>query len=623
MNSNRGEATAPGPVARLFGDAAALHQNGRLDEAARRYQAILLADASHFDALHLFGVLRAQQGQLAEAANLLRRAIECNPVSGPAHNNLGMTLNLLKRHEDAVAPLERAVALDRRNAVAHNNLGVALQALGRVQPAAACFERAVGLRPDYVEALNNFGAALQSLGRGDEAIPVLEKALALNPGFTDAALNLGAALHALDRQSEAMACFDRVLAADPRNVAVLGQIGAIHLETGRFADARACYERALEIEPGNARVLFDLVQCGKVRADDPHLAVLEGLARNPAALAEDHRIRLHFALGKAYGDLGRNEPAFQHLREGNALKRRRTVYNEGDDLRLFERIRTVFSADLVRRRASCGNPSDRPVFILGMMRSGSTLVEQILASHPRVFAAGERRDLDAAYRAVRPTLASTASYPETIPLLTGEQLRQLGDGYLARLGAAAAGAAADRITDKMPGNFSAIGLIRLALPNARIIHTVRDPIDTCLSCFSKLFSDDQPFAYDLGELGRCYRAYQALMEHWHAILPKDAVLDVRYEDLVADFERQARRIVGYCGLEWNDACLAFHKTDRPVRTASQVQVRQPLYQSSVGRWRPDAEILRPLLDGLGIDALGIGETPGVTGRSGHAGIGER
>lgn len=302
------------------------------------------------------------------------------------------------------------------------------------------------------------------------------------------------------------------------------------------------------------------------------------------------------------------------MHDGNTLKRRRIAYDEAADLTLFDRVSAVFSPELMRSRASLGNPSERPIFIVGMMRSGSTLVEQILASHPDVFAAGERPDFNEAYRAVRRTLELRASYPDTVPLLSDAEIRRVGDEYLSRIERAGGGAAL-RITDKMPGNFSAIGLIRLALPNARIIHTVRDPIDTCLSCFSTLFSDNQPFTYDLGELGRYYRAYAQLMGHWRRILPGGSFLDVQYEELVADFENQVRRILDYCGLAWSDACLSFHATDRPVRTASQVQVRRPIYRSSVGRWRPDEATLRPLLDGLGNDIE-------VIGRGMHAGTGE-
>jgi hypothetical protein len=273
----------------------------------------------------------------------------------------------------------------------------------------------------------------------------------------------------------------------------------------------------------------------------------------------------------------------------------------------------------MHRRANLGNPSERPIFILGMMRSGSTLVEQILANHPDVFAAGERPEFNTAYQTVVRELASPATYPDTVPLFSGEQLRQLGDNYLARLEALTAGHPALHIMDTLPGNFSAIGIIRLALPNARIIHTMRDPVDTCLSCYSQLFADEHPFAYDLGELGRYYRGYAKLMEHWRLVLPQGAMLEVRYEELVADFENQVRRILDFCGLEWNDACRGVYETDRLVRTASQLQVRPPIYSDSIGRWRPGEATLRPLLEGLGIAAA----ADCTLERGKHGGISER
>jgi tetratricopeptide (TPR) repeat protein len=598
LQRDRGRAAAA--LTKGLGEAARLHQAGRLDDAARCYSAVLAADPRHFETLHRFGVLRAQQGKFDEAVDLLRRAVGRDPASAPAHNNLGMTLNLAERQAEAVAPLERAVALDPKNPIAHNNFGNALRALGRRQPAAAMFERAVALNPDYVEALSNFGATLHEAGRTQQAIPLLERALALNPGFAQAHFNLGIALHALDRNDEAMACFERALVADPRNIQVHAQIAGIHLETGRLGEARRWYLRALAIQPRNARILYDIVQSAKVGADDPHLATLESLAENVDALPEDQRISLQFALAKAYADLGENARGFRHLQDGCALQRRRLPYDEVASLGLFERIRTVFSEELMESRTNLGNPSERPIFILGMMRSGSTLVEQVLAAHPEIFAAGELPYFNHAYEAVRATVKARGTYPDTIPSFSGEQLRRIGDEYVARIEPLAAGRRATRITDKMPGNFSAIGLIRLALPNARIIHTVRDPIDTCLSCYSKLFSDPQPFTYDVGELGRYYRGYARLMAHWRDILPAGSMIEVRYEDLVGDFDSQVRRIIDYCGLEWNDACLSFWETDRPVRTASQVQVRQPLYNSSVRRWRPDPETLRPLLEGLGV-----------------------
>jgi sulfotransferase family protein len=245
----------------------------------------------------------------------------------------------------------------------------------------------------------------------------------------------------------------------------------------------------------------------------------------------------------------------------------------------------VFTGELMRSHEGRGERSCVPVFILGMLRSGTTLVEQILASHPKVFGAGEVDDFNKVIAALH--------FPEVVSLMSGEQLRQLGASYVGGIRVAAP--VVERITNKSPGNFRFTGLIHMMLPNARIIHTRRDPIDTCLSCFSKLFVGNHPYAYDLEELGRYYRAYEALMAHWRSVLPPNVMLEVQYEEVVADLEGQARRIVAHCGLEWDALCLAFHQTERPVRTASATQVRQPIYKSSVGRWRAYEPFLGPLL----------------------------
>jgi hypothetical protein len=241
---------------------------------------------------------------------------------------------------------------------------------------------------------------------------------------------------------------------------------------------------------------------------------------------------------------------------------------------------------------------------VGMPRSGSTLIEQVLASHPRVIGGGERPDFGAALRGARRREGALRDSDAFIAALSEPVLKRLAAAYLDRLVSAAAGTKANplRITDKMLDNFRHLGLIHLALPNARIIHTRRDPVDTCLSCYSKLFAAPHPYSYDLGTLGRYWRAYDRLMAHWRAVLPPGVMLEVQYEQVVADFETEARRVIAHCGLDWDDACLDFYRTERPVRTASIVQVRQPIYRSSVGRWRPDAATLRPLLEGLGLES---------------------
>ena len=369
-------------------------------------------------------------------------------------------------------------------------------------------------------------------------------------------------------------------------------LGIVLKDLGHLDEARRQITKAIELAPRKAVFHFNLTDTKRMTAADPSLTAIEGLAREIDTLPADEQMHLHFALGKAYDDIGERDRSFSHLLAGNALKRRQAGYDEAGTLALFKRIQAVFIPELVKDKGAVGKAGKDPIFILGMPRSGTTLVEQILASHRQVFGAGE---LDLFEQATA-DLVGKGAFPEAVERLSAEDLEHLGRHYLAGLQAKAQGAT--RITDKMPRNFLFCGLIHLALPDARIIHTRRDPIDTCLSCFSKLFSRGHPYAYDLAELGRYYRGYEALMEHWRQVLPEGTLLEVRYEDVVADLEGQARRMLAFCGLEWDDACLAFHRTERPIRTASAVQVRQPIYQTSVGRWRPDADLLKPLTDEL-------------------------
>ena len=262
----------------------------------------------------------------------------------------------------------------------------------------------------------------------------------------------------------------------------------------------------------------------------------------------------------------------------------------------MDRTRAVFTSELIRTWQNVGDPSSVPVFIVGMPRSGSTLVEQILASLPQVYGGGELTHFQTAMKGIR-TRPAGLDFPELVSGMTSEDYYSLGAHYLADIERLAPGAM--HITDKRPKNFIFAGLIHLALPNATIIHTVRHPIDTCLSCFSKLFTGELNYTYDLAELGRYYRHYHTLMAHWRRVLPAGRILDIRYEDVVADLEGQARRIVAHCGLDWDPRCLAFHQTERPILTASASQVRQPIYNSAIGRWRVYEEFLAPLLAELG------------------------
>jgi hypothetical protein len=330
---------------------------------------------------------------------------------------------------------------------------------------------------------------------------------------------------------------------------------------------------------------------------------MEVLAANAESLSRNERMQLDFGLGKAYADVRDYPRSFAHLLAGNARKRAVTAYDEAATFALFDRIEEVFTPALIAAKAGAGEPAAAPIFVMGMPRSGTTLVEQIIASHPVVHGAGELHAFNDAVNELSAADGGTMPFPDGVPALDGGDLRQIGARYVAALRALAARdetASRERITDKMPSNYYFAGLIHLALPNATIIHCMRDPVDTCVSCFSKLFSGEQNHTYDLAELGRYYRRYQQLMAHWSRALPAGRILDVRYEDVVADLDGQARRIIAHCGLPWDDACLSFHKTERPVRTASVTQVRQPIYSSAIGRWRVYEAQLGPLLDALGM-----------------------
>jgi len=359
-------------------------------------------------------------------------------------------------------------------------------------------------------------------------------------------------------------------------------------EVGRADDAMAAYDRALAAFPASAAAWFGRADLKKFTPDDPDLARMELLLASGGIERHGNLAFLRYALAKAWLDAGDIESGFHHLDSGSRMVRATLGWDADAADRQMAATAQIFTPALLAGSRG-GIPSDLPVFVLGMPRSGTTLIEQILASHPSVHGAGELATLG--------RLANGIGFPGAVPRLSAEDFTALGRRYLDRVEPLAAGKS--RVVDKMPGNFLFAGLIRLILPNARIIHCRRDPVDTCLSCYMKLFSGEQGFTYDLTELGRFHQGYQRLMAHWRDVLPPENFIEVDYESVVEDLEGQARRLIAFCGLDWNPSCLDFHQNTRAVRTASVTQVRQPIYKSSVGRWRRYQDHLGPLLAALG------------------------
>ncbi len=600
------------------------HRAGRLAEAEAIYRNILANDAQQPDALHLLGMIELQRGHHDVAVQMIGQAIAINPKEAAYHSNLGTVLQAQGKLDDAVACFKRALALKPGWAEVLSNLGNVLENQGRLEEAAACQERALSLKPDCAEVCSNLGNIRHAQGKIDDAVAFYERALAIKPDYVDAHNNLGTALlsqnkvgeavahyeralvlkrdyaaahnnlgNALakqDRMDDAQAHYERALVLKPDYAHAYNNLGNVFKEQGKFDDAMAQYERAIAIRPDFAAAHLNRAEIKSFRRGDDDLAVLQALSGS-AGLSADNALYFHFALAKAFEDIGDYAQAWEHLRKGNAGKRAQVDYKEEGVLALFQRIAAVFDRGLLNRFRGdrfdgAGDPSSVPVFVVGMPRSGSTLIEQILSSHPQIHGAGELTILE----------NMETGYPESIPTLDGAALRRLGQSYLGHLPAAGNGKV--RIVDKLLGNFVLIGLIRLMLPNARIIHSTRHPIDTCVSCYSKLFTNGLHFTYDLAELGRYYLAYIQLMDHWRSVLPHGAMLEVSYEDVVNDLEGQARRLIDYCGLAWDDRCISFHRSTRPVRTASAVQVRRPLFRSSLERWRRYETELGPLLDEL-------------------------
>jgi tetratricopeptide (TPR) repeat protein len=479
------------------------------------------------------------------------------------------------------------------NAFTHREMAKLLQYADRRDQALLRFSRALTCQPLDPDSHNDLGKLAFEGKKIDQASRHFRKAAIIAPAHATTVKNLALAAQAQHDAPTTLTWHQRAAGLEPNDAELQSNLAESLLVAGRFEEAEPILLRAAELAPDNARIHYALAQGRTATSDDPERAILQRLARTTDSNDHEAQSLIHFALAKISLDLEEREAWFDHLLVANAARRALTIYDEPATMSQFQRVKEIFTPEFLAQWRGVGNKSAQPVFIVGMPRSGSTLVEQILASHPKVHAAGELSD----FRDLLDALALTHNeiYPDLATKMTKADFSALADDYHARL--AALSPLSERITDKALGNFWYIGLIHLLFPNAKIIHTRRDPVDTCLSCFSRSFRD-LIFTYDLAELGRYWVAYDDVMRHWHDVLPEGTLLDIDYEKLVADLPGQTARLLDYCQIEWDDNCLDFHRTERPVRTASFMQVRKEIYKTSVGRWRPAAEKLAPLLDAL-------------------------
>jgi tetratricopeptide (TPR) repeat protein len=590
-------ANAPGQPEAHFNLGLALKAQARLSESLAALNVAMRLRPNYVDALVQSGVVMLAMDDPNAALTAFDRALTLSESHFEAHRNRGLALFRLERFEEAKLSLARAAALNGNDAEVFLALGEVLRRLRERALATSALARAAVLSPGSADAHGALALVFFEDGWTKAAVDEINKAIALDPDNPQHHMVHARILADLNRAEDATRANERAVELAPDSLEALSALGGSHLGVGRSDEARKVFERGFALHRDKVRAHLNLARIGKFEPGDARLAGLEAFLSRESELAATDRIGLHFSLGRAYDELGEFDRAFAHFDTANALQGRDRTVDEEEDVAWHERVKTVFSREFIAARAGAGSPSNVPILILGMPRSGSTLVEQIVSSHPDVSGAGEVQDFEIATKILVNNHKFTAPMPELARELPGEALCELGDIYTERLVQRASGAL--HVTDKLLGNYNRVGLIRLALPNAAIVHCVRNPIDCCLSIYTNSFAEPLEHANDLGRLGRHYRRYHALMAHWRAVLPEATFLDIRYEDTVRDLEGAARRIVAHCGLAWDRRCLEFQDNRRHVKTISITQVRQPLYTSSVERWRNYEKHLRPLLDALG------------------------
>ena len=577
------------------------------------------------DALHLLGVIAHQRGRKEYAIQLISRALAGMPNSVEIHSSLADALFALNRLDEAAAHYRAAIALNPRLATAHCNLGATLMRQGSHQDALESASRAAALMPDLAEAHFVCGVALIAQQRFSEAESACRKALALRSDDAKILSELGCALAELKRPDEALAYLRKAaqlapsdaliqyrlsvaqffagdayaseaacrqaVSLDPNFARAWSGLAQILQSLGRFEEARSCARHALELDPAMAVAQIELGNLGERAGEEAQVQGLQKLL-NDADRPLDLRAEAGFALGRLLDNADRCDAAFPCFAQANALYSELIAGSEArfDRAAFEQQIASLIqscTAELYSSIEEEGNHSEMPVFVVGMPRSGTSLVEQIAASHSRVSGAGELGDISHISAEIQ--RLQQRGGEETDPGLA----HRLAEGYIERL--KSVGNGADRVIDKMPDNILHLGLVAVLFPSARIVFCRRDPRDVSLSCYFLRFNQLIPWAYDLVDCGFRALEIERLADHWRRVLPM-RMLTIDYESLIADLEGESRRLIEFLALDWEPACLEFYKTGRSVRTSSGWQVRQPLYTSSVGRWRKYEKHLGPLLE---------------------------
>ena len=596
----------------------ALRDLGRLKESEEHSLKALELSPDNPEALLNLASVLIDQMQYNEAEKYLKKATNARPDFVQAHANLSVALMHQLRFEEALTSAKYAVAFDSEFGEAYGHMAVTLRELGRLSEAEDAARKALHLEPDSAEARIDLGEILFLADNFDEAATLFNEAMELAPDNSRLYLKLSNALERANRSDEAIEALEKAVEKNPEMPEAYHLKGLSHLNANEPEKSMEALNKALEIKPDFAEAMAtksELMQAqgdlegakklinqaieindqfpsvyltygktNKFKKDDPILRKMEEHAENIGTFGRAQAPILYYALFKAYEDIGEYDKAFEALKKGADIRRSCSVYNEVSHSNFLEKIINSNTIESIETFDKKGSTSDVPIFIVGMPRSGTTLTEQIISSHPDIYGAGELYTLHNVEREMdEPTPHNAKEWGDRYV----ELVRNINDESKA----------ARKITDKMPSNFTRLGQIVTTMPNAKIIHCRRNPIDTCLSCYKQLFSRGHYWSYNLEEIVGHYKQYDTVMAHWRKIMP-ERFLEINYEDTINDFENQARKLLDYVEMEWDDACLTPHKSKRSVLTASKAQVRKPIYNTSIESWKRYEEQLQPLVEGL-------------------------
>jgi tetratricopeptide (TPR) repeat protein len=634
---------------------------GRADEAALLCRRAVERNPRDVNMVALLGATLLKTRQTGEAETVLREAIDLAPNFAKPQEDLGILLLEKNNPEEALTLLQNATRLDPKAELAFFYLGKALVAVGKGAEADEAFEASFQLNPERkklalaaeqhkkgnleeaaklyrailrdspsnIDALRLLGAIAASQSRFDEAERRFRRVVELAPDYVRAIVDLGRLYKEQSRYEDAIECFKRANKLEPMNVQSHFQLASTLAPAALTYEAVDAYQRVLELEPDHAGALLGLAHMMKTvgRQEEAIEAYRGFIAQKPdrgegywslanlktykltdddvremeARVADDElsdqsEVNFLFALAKTYEDNGDFDRAWGYYDRGGKKQRMIEQYDPVQTEVINDSIISVFDREFIESNAGLGNPDPAPIFVVGLPRSGSTLIEQILASHSQVEGTSELPYLGRVTKSLNRNRADGINYPEATRELGEKQFKALGQDYLdyARMHRTEG---KPRFIDKMPNNTPNLGLLHLILPNAKIIDARRHPLDSCFSCYRQLFAHGQAFTYDLTDIGEYFLQYERMIDHWHTVMPGQ-VLTVQYEEMVTDFENQVRRLLEYCELPWEDACINFYDTERPVRTASSEQVRQPIYSDSINRWRHYEQYLGELIEVL-------------------------